>query len=102
MKSYQENALKDYNQSVELNPDFIFSRFNRAIVYSLTDELEKAVEDYSWCIEQEPELGEAYYNMGLLKIFMKNPSVGCRDLSKAGELGIQSAYQVIYKFCKDE
>jgi hypothetical protein len=30
---------------------------------------------------------------------MENPEKGCVDLSKAGELGIQSAYQVIYKFC---
>jgi tetratricopeptide (TPR) repeat protein len=102
MKKYHKNALEDYNQSLEMNPEFIFSRFNRAIVYSLTDELEKAIEDYTWCIEQQPQLGEAHYNMGLLKVFMENPSAGCKDLRKAGELGIQSAYQVIYKFCKDE
>jgi len=102
LRKYHISALEDYNQSIELNPDFIFSRFNRAIVYSLTEEFEKAIEDYSWCIEQQAQLGEAHYNMGLLKIFMKDPSSGCRDLSKAGELGIQSAYQVIYKFCKDE
>ncbi len=102
LERYHLEALKDYNTSIARNSDFIFSRFNRAIVYSLTEELDKAIEDYSWCTENEPDFGEAYYNMGLLKVFMNNPSAGCQDLSKAGELGIQSAYQIIYKFCKDE
>ena len=81
-----------------MNPDFPFSRFNRAYVKSLSGELRSAMEDYSHCLELSPTLAEAYYNSGLLEIFMDSTSEGCRDLSRAGELGIKAAYNVIYKF----
>jgi tetratricopeptide (TPR) repeat protein len=101
VRGYYLNALKDFDRSINLNPDFVFSRFNRAYIKSLTDELQGALGDYSACIELSPDLGVAYYNMGLLEIFMHSPETGCPDLSRAGELGIDAAYKVIYNFCKE-
>ena len=40
-------------------------------------------------------MGEAYYNRALVQIFMKDTRKGCLDLSKAGELGIESAYDIL-------
>jgi tetratricopeptide (TPR) repeat protein len=98
---YYRDAVRDYNRSIELNPDFPYSRFNRAYINSIMDELEPALDDYSSCIGISPDLGQAYYNRGLLNIFLDSLPEGCRDLSQAGELGIEAAYRVIYKFCKE-
>jgi tetratricopeptide (TPR) repeat protein len=98
---YYQLAIEDYNRTVELNPDFIYARFNRAYVNSLAENFQAAIEEYTYCLEKEENFAQAYYNRGLLHIYMENPEKGCVDLSKAGELGIQSAYQVIYKFCNN-
>ena len=57
--------------------------------------LPEAYDDYTKAIELNPEFGEAYYNRGLVQIFMKNTRKGCLDLSKAGELGIENAYEAL-------
>jgi tetratricopeptide (TPR) repeat protein len=101
IQEYYQFAIDDYNRAVELNPDFIYARFNRAYVKSLRENFQEAIEEYSYCLEKDEDFAQAYYNRGLLYIYMEDPSKGCVDLSKAGELGIQSAYQVIYKFCNN-
>ena len=53
-------------------------------------------------MERYPGMGEAYYNRGLVLIFLKDREKGCIDLSRAGELGVAEAYRVISKYCKDE
>ena len=47
-------------------------------------------------------LAEAYYNRGLVLIYVKDREKGCLDMSKAGELGIEDAYSVIKKYCDPE
>ncbi len=41
----------------------------------------------------------AYYNRGLAKIQLGQIDGGCLDLSKAGELGADKAYDLIKKYC---
>ena len=49
-------------------------------------------------LELDPNLAEAYYNRGLTHIFLGNNRQGVQDLSKAGELGLYSAYNIIKRF----
>ena len=65
---------------------------------AISAQLPEAYDDYTRAIELEPSLGEAYYNRGLVQIFMKDTRKGCMDLSKAGELGIEAAYDVLRQF----
>ena len=57
--------------------------------------LPEAADDYTKAIELNPHFAEAYYNRGLLQIYMKDTRKGCLDISKAGELGIKEAYKVL-------
>ena len=54
-----------------------------------------AVADYTAAIERDPDFAEAYYNRGLVYIYLGRNDAGIADLSKAGELGIVSAYNVL-------
>ena len=47
-------------------------------------------------------MGDAYFNRGLVLIYLKDREKGCIDLSRAGELGVQEAYSVINKYCEEE
>mgnify|MGYP002227780670 CR=1 FL=1 len=55
----------------------------------------EAFEDFSRAIELNPLFAEAFYNRGMTQIYMKDTRKGCLDLSKAGELGITSAYEIL-------
>ena len=47
-------------------------------------------------------MGDAYYNRGLVQIYLKDKEKGCIDLSRAGELGVAESYRVISKYCEEE
>ena len=58
----------------------------------------RALEDYTRAIELYPYFAEAYYNRGLVQIYLKDTRKGCLDISKAGELGITEAYDVLKRY----
>ena len=58
-----------------------------------------AINDYSKAIELEPDFAEAYFNRGLTRIYLDDMEGGSLDLSKAGELGLTEAYNVIKRYC---
>ena len=95
--SYDE-AIEDVNKAIKLYPEFAEAYYNRANLMAISGDLPAAYEDYTRAIELDPELGEAYYNRGLVQIFMKDTRKGCMDLSKAGELGITAAYDLLREF----
>ena len=90
-----DDAIEDINKAIKLYPDLAYSYYNRAGLYTISGRLPEAYDDYTKAIELNPSFGEAYFNRGLVQIFMKDTRKGCLDLSKAGELGIESAYEAL-------
>jgi tetratricopeptide (TPR) repeat protein len=93
------DVLSDYTVVIYMNPDFIFAYYNRGNIYCKTEKYFQAIEEYNKAIAIEPEFAEAYYNRGLVKILLNDVEGGAKDLSKAGELGIENAYNVIKRYC---
>ena len=71
-------------------------------MYDEKNTVGNSIENYTKAIELYPYMGDAYFNRGLVLIYLKDKEKGCIDLSRAGELGIQDAYGVIKKFCEEE
>ncbi len=92
--------LADLNKAIDLAPDFAYSYYNRANVLSQLKDYRAAIVSYNEAIDLEPSLAEAYYNRGLTYIFLGENSKGITDLSKAGELGLYSAYNLIKRFAE--
>ena len=90
-----EMVLRDYEQAIALAPDFAHLYYNRANVRCGRRDFKAAVTDYTAAIERNADFAEAYYNRGLVYIYMGENEKGIADLSKAGELGIVSSYNVI-------
>lgn len=90
--------LNDLNQVIKLAPDFAYSYYNRGNIYTELKDFRAAIQNYDKCIEIDPAFAEAYYNRGLNKIYLGNTQAGIADLSKAGELGVVAAYNVIKRF----
>jgi tetratricopeptide (TPR) repeat protein len=93
------DILTDYTVVLYMNPDFIFGYYNSGNIYCKTEKYFQSIEEFNKAISIEPEFAEAYYNRGLVKILMNDIEGGAKDLSKAGELGIKDAYNVLKRYC---
>ena len=71
-------------------------------LYCLSSKFVESVDSYTKAINVYPYMGDAYYNRGLVLIYLKDKEKGCIDLSRAGELGVGDAYSVISKYCEEE
>jgi tetratricopeptide (TPR) repeat protein len=95
-----EMIMRDYEKVNELNPDFAFAYFNKANILCTQKDFRTAISNYSKSIDIDREFAEAYFNRGLTYLFIGEDSKGLADLSKAGELGIYKAYNLIQRFKK--
>lgn len=96
---YLQDALKDYSKVLTLDPNFVYAYYNRGYVNSIMGDYKNAVDDFTFAIQRNNNFSEAFYNRGLILIFLNENKLGCQDLSKAGELGIQNAYSVMKRYC---
>ena len=90
-----DEAISDLNKAIKLLPDFAYSYYNRGNLNVLSGRMPDAYDDYTQAIALHPNLAEAYFNRGLVQIYLKDTRKGLLDLSKAGELGIKEAYEVL-------
>jgi tetratricopeptide (TPR) repeat protein len=93
-------AIAALDHAIALLPTFAYTYYNRANLKCHSNLLPEAIEDYSAAIAQYPYFADAYYNRGLIQIYLHDTNKGCLDMSKAGELGISQAYNVIKRYCK--
>lgn len=102
-RSYDySEAIDDMKEAISIVKDVPYLYFNLGNLYCLDSELVNSIENYSKAIRLHPYMGDAYYNRGLVLIYLKDKEKGCIDLSRAGELGVKDAYGVIDKYCKTE
>jgi len=95
-------ALADMEQAAAIQPGLPYIQFNLGNLYCLSQQLVNAIECYGKAISLYPYMGDAYFNRGLVLIYLKDKEKGCIDLSRAGELGIGDAYNVISRYCEEE
>ena len=93
-----EIMLRDYDYVTTLCPDFTFAYYNKANMLALCKNYDAAITHYSLAIHYDPDFAEAYFNRGLTYIYLDQVDKGIADLSKAGELGIYQAYNLITRF----
>lgn len=90
--------LRDYDQVIRMQPDFAFAYYNKANILCSQQEWKDAIDYYTRAIQCDSDFAEAYFNRGLTYIYIGENEKGLADLSKAGELGIYQAYNLISRF----
>ncbi len=81
-----ENAIKEYNQAIQLAPSFPGSYNNRGITYYAMGELDKAIQDYTQAIQLDPETASHYSNRGMAYVDKRDYKNAIYDYNKAIEL----------------
>ena len=97
-----DEAIADLNAAERLTSSLTYIYYNRANLKCLSNKMPDAIEDYSKAIKLYPYFAEAYFNRGLVQIYLRDTEKGCLDISKSGELGIDESYSIIKKYCLKE
>lgn len=95
-KLMKPNA-RTYNIYSTNPPDDALVYFEKAYNEAQSGKINEAIEDFNKVIELNDGIAEAYFNRGLLKLLIEDKTTAIYDLSKAGELGIYQAYNIIKK-----
>ena len=95
-------ALEDMEAAAAILPSFPYLQFNLGNLYCLSSRFVEAIDSYDKAIRLYPWMADAYFNRGLVLIYLKDKEKGCIDLSRAGELGADGAYGVIARYCDKE
>ena len=95
-------AIADIREALTILPDIPYLYFDLGNLECLSSRFVEALENYDMAIRLYPNMGDAYYNRGLVLIYLKDKEKGCIDLSRAGELGVADSYSVISKYCSED
>ena len=60
-----QNAIKEFDESIRLDPEAADAYNNRGAVYAELNQFQKAIHDYDEAIRIEPDLSDAYYNRAI-------------------------------------
>lgn len=93
-----ELMMRDYDYVISHLPDFSFAYYNKANMLCIQQDFKAAISYYDQAIAIDNDFAEAYFNRGLTYIYIGENEKGIANLSKAGELGIYQAYNLISRF----
>lgn len=95
-----QQVVADLDQVLKRSPKNVYAHFDKGNAYMLMNDYTGAISSFTNVLEIKPDLGEAYYNRGLMYLRLGNKQLGIADLSKAGELGILPSYNVLKRMTK--
>ncbi len=86
-----EEAIKDYDEAIELDPQNVDTYINRGVAKDALKKYEEALADYDKAIELDPKYAEVYNNRGLAKYALYQYKEAIKDYDKAIELSPEYA-----------
>jgi len=93
-------AIDDITKSISINPDYELAYYWRASAKIELKDYAGAITDGTKGIQIQPRYAGNYLVRGWARIQLKYKDSGCMDLSKAGELGLDGAYDLIKQCCQ--
>ena len=87
--------ISDFDNVIALSPRMALAYYNKGCVLAEAGDTAGAIDAFTQAINLEPALGVAYYNRGYLYLQAGDSQHGTADLSRAGELGIISSYNLL-------
>lgn len=76
-------ALTDYNEAIQLKPDYADAYHNRGVVKIQLKQLNKALADFDEAIRIKPDYAEAYNSRGIAKLLLSKINEAIADFGEA-------------------
>ena len=90
-----DDAILDYTKSIQINDKMTDAYYNRANISFALEYMDEAIADYSEALRLQPDMADAYFNRGLAYLKKGDEKRAREDLSRAGELGVMAAYNIL-------
>ncbi|MGB6481894.1 MAG: tetratricopeptide repeat protein [Candidatus Acidiferrales bacterium] len=81
-----DKALQDFNQAIQLKPDYAYAFNNRGLVYSKQGNYDRAIEDFNQAVLLKPDFAIAFDNRGLAYEGKNDIERAFRDFDQAAKL----------------
>ena len=91
-----DQALKDFNQALGLDPDSFEALYNRGRVYTMQGKPEKAVADYTAALKLKNDDWQVYYNRGNAYLDQEKFKEALAGLRQGPEAGPEEPSEVIH------
>ena len=91
-------VMQDYVKASELQPESPYLDYNVGCIMVELADYTGAASAFGKAIEKDPLFPDAYYGRGVALILGGKTQEGLSDLSKAGEYGLYTAYNLIKKY----
>lgn len=102
VESKPELALALLHRIETLQPQSAMNYYNKGCVFAAQGKLADAEIAFSQAISLDDHMGEAYFNRAVVALLQNNNINAIADLSKAGELGLYRAYNLIKQAQKQQ
>lgn len=94
--------VDDLNAVISINPNMAVAHYNKGNALMAMQNFTEAINAYNKAISLDPSMGEAYFNRGYVYLKIGNIDAATADISKSGELGIVSAYNLLKTISKEQ
>ena len=81
-----EEAIAEYDQAIELDPQYALAYTNRGNAYAGLGQLQRAIQDFDEAIRLDPQDAGAYSNRGGAYVDLGQPQRAIEDLDEAIQL----------------
>jgi len=85
----------DFERAESLDKDNAYILYCHGTFLAHRQDYDKAIQYFTRAVALDDRLAEAYFNRGMAYYYKGDKVKGNADLSKAGELGLYSAYSII-------
>ncbi|MCA2504877.1 MAG: tetratricopeptide repeat protein [Microcystis sp. M54BS1] len=92
----QQEAIKDFNQTLQLNPNSALGYAGRALAYCTLGKAKEAIEDSNHALELNANLSVAYGSRGLAYVLLGNYQAALQDFNQFIELNPNSGAGIYY------
>lgn len=94
-RNLEDAIIADLDRAIELAPSDAFAWYNKGCALLERGDMDNAYNAFTKALELKPDFGEAYFNRGYVSLSSGSRAKGISDLSRAGELGIVAAYNLM-------
>ena len=85
-KGELDTAIQNYDEAIELKPDFYGAYNNRGVAHGKKHDFDTAIQNYDKAIEINPRLAEAYNNRGVAYVEKHDFDTAIQNYDKAVEI----------------
>lgn len=81
-----QGAIKDFNRTILLNPEYVDAFYKRGVAYITLQEYQKAIQDLDEVVHQAADHADSYYSLGLSHSLLGNQHLSTESFKRAAEL----------------